>query len=161
MGAEDPAPCTQMRGECRLKTQLQRLGDDFFTHLNVSCYCKHGEVWCFNFVFSPKRTCKQTCCFYTYTLPRITDTFTDTHTHMNMYAYTRTFIQTPEFHSQLHLKLNYKNRPSVKKSNCQNSIPFALEIPSTRTNFPSPWPLTKSQNNSRSTLIHFLSDITL
>ncbi|XP_027226257.2 uncharacterized protein [Penaeus vannamei] len=43
MGAEDPAPCTQMRGECRLKTQLQRLGDDFFTHLNVSCYCKHGE----------------------------------------------------------------------------------------------------------------------
>ncbi|XP_042866538.1 uncharacterized protein LOC122249599 [Penaeus japonicus] len=32
-----------MRGECRLKTQRQRLGEDFFTHLNVSCYCKHGE----------------------------------------------------------------------------------------------------------------------
>lgn len=45
MGAEEPQACTQMRGECRLKTQQQRLGEDLFTHLNVSCYCKHGEVW--------------------------------------------------------------------------------------------------------------------
>ncbi|XP_047483817.1 uncharacterized protein LOC125035452 [Penaeus chinensis] len=43
MGAEEPQACTQMRGECRLKTQQQRLGEDLFTHLNVSCYCKHGE----------------------------------------------------------------------------------------------------------------------